>query len=192
VDGVTQTIVGLSGTAVRLASHEGEPSVIQLAHLLGTPGFEIIDQAGRPARPLSAAAMAGVPAHAAEEALRWEQHIVEVLTGTRLDAPDGASPRAGFDPAQHPLGKREEAKAAELTALGETVTARTVKRKRQRYQARGLAGLVDWRSDRSRPVAGRTDERIVAALRKAIAEQESGSTRSAGYYLWRTRADPGR
>src|SRR5690242_14131408 len=111
--------------------------------------------------------MTGVPPEAAEEALRWEQHIVEVLTGTRPDAPNGAPLRPGFDPAQYPLAQREEAKAAELTALGEKVTARTVKRKRQRYQARGLAGLVDWRSERSRPVAGRTDERVVEALQKA-------------------------
>jgi hypothetical protein len=184
---VTQTIVGLSGTLVRLASHDGQPSVIQLAHLLASPGFEVIDKAGHRLRPLSAAAMSGVPPDAVDDALRWEQHIIEVLTGIRPDAPDDAPPRPSFDPATYSLARREEAKAAELAALGENVTARRVKRKRQRYQARGLAGLVDWRADRSRPVGGRTDERIVQALEKAITEEESHSTRSGGYYLWRTR-----
>ena len=152
LDGAIHTVVGFSGTLVRLAGHEGQPGVIQLAALLASPGFEVVDKAGRQLRPLSAAAMPGVPQDAVEDALHWERHIIEVLTG-----------------------------------LGEKVTARRVKRKRQRYQARGLAGLVDWRADRSRPVSGRTDERIVQALQKAIAEQESSSTRSGGYYMWRTR-----
>lgn len=51
----------------------------------------------------------------------------------------------------------------------------------------GLAGLVDRRANRSRPPRGRTDERVVQALEKAITEQEQGSTRTASYYLWRTR-----
>ena len=67
------------------------------------------------------------------------------------------------------------------------VTARTVKRKRQRYQVRGLAGLVDWRANRAGPVGGRTDERVVQALQQAIGEQAAGSTRTASFYLWRTR-----
>ena len=137
--------------------------------------------------PLSAAALGGVPEDAAGDALRWERHIVEVLTGALPDAPPGTASRPGYDPAAYSLAQREQAKAAELAASGEKVTARTVKRKRQRYQARGLAGLVDWRADRARPARGRTDERVVQALQQAISEQASGSTRTASFYLWRTR-----
>ena len=127
------------------------------------------------------------PADAAGDALRWERHIVEVLTRAPPDAPPGTAPRPGYDPAAYSLAQREQAKAAELAASGEKVTARTVKRKRQRYQARGVAGLVDWRADRARPARGRTDERVVQALQQAISEQAAGSTRTAGVYLWRTR-----
>jgi putative transposase len=186
-DGAVLTVAGLSGTLVRLAGQDGQASVVQLAHLLAGEGFEIIGGAAWRRPPLSAAALGGVPADAAGDALRWERHIVEVLTGAVPDAPPGTAPRPGYDPAAYSLAQREQAKAAEMAASGEKVTARTVKRKRQRYQDRGLAGLVDWRADRARPVRGRTDERVVAALQQAISEQAAGSTRTASFYLWRTR-----
>ncbi len=182
-----QTVVGLSGTLVRLAGQDGQASVVQLAHLLASEGFEIIGGAGRMRPPLSAAALGEVPQDAVQDALRWERHIIEILTGALADAPSGTVPRPGYDPAAHSLAQREQAKAAELAASGEKVAARTVRRKRQRYEARGLAGLVDWRAGRSRPARGRTDERVVAALQQAISEQAGGSTRTASFYLWRTR-----
>ncbi len=186
-DGTVQTVVGLSGTLVRLAGQDGQASVVQLAHLLASEGFEIIGGADRMRPPLSAAALGGVPEEAAEDALRWERHIIEILTGIPPDASPETAARPGYDPAVYSLAQREQAKAAELTAAGEKVTARTVKRKRQRYQARGLAGLVDWRADRARPARGRTDERVVQALQQAIGEQAAASTRTASFYLWRTR-----
>ncbi|MGO9725712.1 MAG: Mu transposase C-terminal domain-containing protein [Streptosporangiaceae bacterium] len=182
-----QTVVGLSGTLVRLAGQDGQASVVQLAHLLASEGFEIIGGAGRMRPPLSAAALGGVPQDAVQDALRWERHIIEILTGALAGAAPGTAPRPGYDPAACSLAQREQAKAAELAASGEKVTARTVRRRRQRYEARGLAGLVDWRAGRSRPARGRTDERVVAALQQAISEQAAGSTRTASFYLWRTR-----
>jgi putative transposase len=186
-DGADQNVAGLSGTLVRLAGQDGRASVVQLAHLLASEGFEIIGGADLVRPPLSAAVLGGVPGDAAGDALRWERHIVEVLTGLLPDAPPGTAARPGYDPAVCSLAQRERAKAAELAASGEKVTARTVKRKRQRYQARGVAGLVDWRACRARPARGRTDERVVKALRQAISEQAGGSTRTASFYLWRTR-----
>jgi hypothetical protein len=41
-DGSMQTAVGLAGTLVRLAGHDGQPSAVQLAHLLASEGFEIV------------------------------------------------------------------------------------------------------------------------------------------------------
>ena len=186
-DGAAQTVVGLSGTLVRLAGQDGQASVVQLAHLLASEGFEIIGGADQMRPPLSVAALGGVPGKAAGDALRWEQHIIEVLTGTPPDAQPGTAARPGYDPAVCSLAQREQAKAAELTASGVKVTARTVRRKRQRYQARGLAGLVDWRASRAGTARGRTDERVVEALQQAISEQAGGSTRTASFYLWRTR-----
>jgi putative transposase len=185
-DGTVQTVAGLSGTLVRLAGQDGQASVVQLAHLLASEGFEIIGRSDRMRPPLSAAALGGVPECAVEDARRWERHIVEVLTGTPPDTPESAA-RPGYDPAAYSLAQREQVKAAEMAASGEKVTARTVKRKRQRYQACGLAGLVDGRADRARPARGRADERVVAALQQAIGEQSAESTRTASFYLWRTR-----
>ena len=186
-DGAAQTVAGLSGTVVRLAGPDGAASVVQLAHLLASEGFEIIGGADRTRPPLSSAALGGVPGDAVRDALRWERHIVEVLTGSVPDAPPGTAARPGYDPAVCSLAQREQAKAAELTASGVKVTARTVRRKRQRYQARGVAGLVDWRACRAGPARARIDERVVEALQKAISEQAGGSTRTASFYLWRTR-----
>ena len=109
-----------------------------------------------------------------------------MLTGVRPDAPPGARPRPAYDPATRSLAQREQAKAAELARSGrDGVSARTVKRKRQRYDARGLVGLVDGRTDRRRPPGGRSDPRVVAALEKAIGEATDASTRTAGWFYWR-------
>lgn len=186
-DGSTQTVVGLSGTLIRLATHDGQASVMQLAHLLASAGFEVVGGTATRRPPLSASALAGLRADAADDALRWERHIVEILTGTDPEAPPGSGPRPGYDPARYSLAQREETKAAELAAAGEEITARTVKRKRQRYESQGLAGLVDRRADRTTQTAGRTDERVLDALQQAVGEQSARSTKSASFYMWRTR-----
>src|SRR5262249_36799433 len=144
-DSSTLTVVGLSGTLVRLAAHDGQASVVQLPYLLASEGFEVIGGAVVRRPPLSASSLAGLRPDVADEALRWERHIVEILTGTDPEAPTGSGPRPGYDPERYSLAHRERAKAAELAAAGEEVTARTVKRKRQRYESQGLAGLVDHR-----------------------------------------------
>ena len=120
-EGVAQTVAGLSGTLVHLAGQDGQASVVQLAHLLASEGFEIIGGADRPRLPLSAAALGGVPEGAAGDARRWERHIVEVLTGVPPDTPPGTAARPGFDPSVCSLAQREQAKAAELAASGEKV-----------------------------------------------------------------------
>lgn len=124
-----------------------------------------------------------VPASALQEALWWEQHILEVLTGIR---PDEQERRPQFDP-RRSLAEREAAKAAELTAAGRKVTARSVRNRRHRYQADGLLGLVDRRATRPSSESGRADAQVVAAMRTAIVEAEHTSTRTAGFVLWRTR-----
>jgi hypothetical protein len=135
---------------------------------------------------VSRSVLAGLREDIAEDALRWERHIVEVLTGADLDAEPGTEPRPQYDPKVYSLAQREEANAAELADAGEQVTARTVKRKRQRYETQGLAGLVDWRADRATSVRGRIDERVVDALLQAVNEKSASSTRTASFYLWRT------
>jgi putative transposase len=95
-------------------------------------------------------------------------------------------PTPAYDPARS-LAERERAKTAELTGLGERgVSAATVRRKRLRYQARGLIGLVDDRADRRHAPHGGVDARVVEALRQAIGEATDAPSRTVDYFRWRT------
>jgi hypothetical protein len=183
-DGLVQTVVGLSGTLVRLADEQGRSSVVHLPHLLAADGFEQLGE--RAAAPvLTAGSLNGVPPAVIEEAQWWERHVVEVITGKPPDAQPDARPRLGYDPATRSLVQREQAKATELAAQGRGVSIRTLQRKRQRYEAQGLAGLIDWRIDRHRSLHGRADTRVVDALRQAIEEATDRSTRTVAYLQWR-------
>ena len=122
-----------------------------------------------------------------EEASWWEAHIAEVVYGLRPGVPAGARPRPQYDPERTSLMEREKAKAAELSAAGLPVPASTVKHRRQRWEAHGLAGLVDHRVARRMRPAGRADERVVAAMRQAIGEAAGGLSTTAGFVIWRAR-----
>jgi hypothetical protein len=140
----------------------------------------------RPGVPLPPASpLDGLGEAAVAEALWWERHIVEVLRGLPPDAPAGAVPRPEYDPGLVSLTRRERAKAAELTAAGRAVTASSVKERRQRYEAGGLAAMADRRAARRAPPHGRADPRVVEAVRRAIGEATDASTRTASYVFWR-------
>jgi len=167
-----------------MADEEGTVTMATVAELAASPGFELSAAApARHARP--GIGLEGLPAAAVEEASWWEAHIAEVAYGLRPDAPEGSRPRPEYDPERTTLSGRERAKAAELAAAGKQVTASTVKHRRQRWEAHGLAGLVDHRAARRmRPAA---DDRVVGAVRKAIKEAENASSKTTGFIIWRTR-----
>jgi hypothetical protein len=127
-----------------------------------------------------------VPAAALQRAQWWEGHILEVLHGLPVGAGPETAPRPQLDPARHSLAEREEAKAAELRAAGQKVSARTIRDRRQKYATGGLLGLVDHRVMRRSTDAGRVDARVVEAMRAAIAESRDSSTRTTRFVLWRT------
>ena len=129
----------------------------------------------------------GITLAADPEALWWERHIVEVLHGIPPGASPGTAPKPEYDPRLVSLTRREQAKAAELTAAGRPVSASAVKQRRRRYQARGLAAMADRRAVRRTPPYGRADQRVVEAMRQAISEATDASTRTASYLFWRTR-----
>ncbi|MEU3282984.1 AAA family ATPase [Streptomyces antibioticus] len=67
------------------------------------------------------------------------------------------------------MAAREEAKAQELAESGvRGASARTVRRKRQRYQALGLDGLLDGRAGRREAPGARLDPRVVDAVREIV------------------------
>lgn len=133
------------------------------------------------------ARLAEFPETAAEQALWWEGHILEVLHGLPPGASDGAAPRPEFDPRQHSLAERERAKAAELTAAGQKVTASGIKQRRQRYQRDGLVGLADGRSAKQMPAFGKVDAAVVQAMRQAIDETAEDSSKTIGFIVWRVK-----
>ena len=186
VEGMPSVVVSVTGTRVRMADGEGRVCMVTPAELAADPRFEIpvaVSSRG----PGPEIGLEGLPAAAMEEASWWEAHIAEVVYGLRPDAPAGARPRPQYDPERTSLTGRERAKAAELSAAGRPVPASTVKHRRQRWEARGLAGLVDRRAARRMRPAGRASERVVDAMRQAIGEATGASSRTAGFVIWRTR-----
>jgi hypothetical protein len=185
--GLSYTVLGLSGTLVRLAEdfRRGPDLAVHLGDLQADPDFEIVGSSGRLPVPASGL-MDGLAEHLVEEARWWERHVLEVIYGVGPDAPPGAVGRPEYDPARSTLTQRERVKARELAAAGHDVTVSRVKRQRQRYEAGGLRALVDRRSARPVSVAGRVDPRVVEAMAAAIAETTQASSRTAGHVLWRT------
>jgi hypothetical protein len=186
VDGTPNVVISVTGTRIRLADEAGGVRTVMAAELASDPRFEIAAPAS-PGGPRPEIGLEGLPVPAVEEASWWEAHVVEVVYGLRPDAPAGTRPRPQYDPGRTSLTERERAKAAELSAAGRPVPASTVKHRRQRWEAHGLAGLVDRRLARRMRPAGRVDERVVAAMRQAIGEAPGGSSRTAGFVIWRTR-----
>jgi hypothetical protein len=184
--GRDQVVIGVSGPAVRLAGPGGEVVTVTVSGLLAGEGFAVLDSRPRPGMP-QVSVLDGLPAQAAEEARWWERHIVEVLTGVPPDVGEGTVPRPEYDPAVVTLTRREQAKAAGLTAAGHRVTASAVAKRRRRYQERGLAGMVDDRARRRMPPHGRAGAAVVAAIRKAIGEAAGDSAGTAVSVFRRTR-----
>ncbi|MFJ4011010.1 AAA family ATPase [Streptomyces sp. NPDC090026] len=157
----------MRGRRLTLADAAGGEEHVDVVALLRGPGFSVLDRAAH-----ASARGPFRPAAGADERARWwVPHIVEVVTGLPPGAPPGARPRPGFDPALTTLGEREEAKAEELRRAGvRGASARTVRRKRQRYEAEGPAGLVDGRAGRREEPGARWDPRLLEAVRQVMTE----------------------
>jgi putative transposase len=177
-------VVALTGTAVRLRSCTGTVSVVLLSFLLTAPGFTVIGGAPAPTvEPFGL--LDSLPAELVARAREWEGHLVEVVTGLAPGAGQGAAPTPAYDPSTSTLAQREQAKAAELTAAGRPVSARTIRRLRVRYDAQGLWGLIDRRATRTSDPARRADPRLVAAIRAELDAQTHASTGTRGRLMRR-------
>ncbi|MFC1414154.1 transposase [Streptacidiphilus sp. N1-12] len=171
-EGRAWTLAALEGSRACLLEESGALATVLLPLLLADPQFEVLD-APPQARVAAAGLLDALPEQVRAQALAWEQHVREVESGT---ATTGAVPRAGFDPAVTSLVQREAAKAAELTAAGEAVSVRTVRRMRARYRSEGVWGLVDRRSTRPASAVGRADQRVVEAVVAVLGQQRDRST----------------
>jgi len=178
-------VIAVAGTAVRLAASSGVVTEMSLAQLLMSEGFEMAVASSRLPVP-SSAPLDVLPGAAAAEALWWERHIVEVLRGVPPQAPAGTRPKPEDDPAVVSLTRREQVKAAELTAAGRPVTASAIAKRRRRYEARGVAGMADHRTGKPASPHGQVDPAVAEAMQQAITEAEQESSRTATYLFWRT------
>lgn len=171
--GGLHTVVTVSGTDVDLADVNNMVARVRVADLVADPGFAVLSEQRAPL-PRSGV-LETLPESVREDALRWETHIVEVLSGRCLDSPAGSG-RPEYDPATTTLRQRELAKVAQLRAEGRSVGLASLQRLRLGYQRRGVMALVDGRALRRTLPTGRVDSRVVDAVRQAIAEQSSQST----------------
>jgi len=115
------------------------------------------------------------------EAAELLGHLNEAWFGYRSGDPDRRSPGEpwpGFDPAQTTLGKRLEAKAAELGC-----SVWKLYKKRHELERRGLAALVDGRATQS--AIGST---VDARLREAIVAEAKGLAESSDVRKMQFRA----
>ena len=186
IDGEPRVVLGASGTAVRFAGDDGVVEEAALAELAGSGRLRLAPRATG-GHQGARTGLAGLPPEAAERARWWEAHILEVVDGTRPDAPAGTPPRPGYDVERTSLRQREQAKAAELSTPDKPVAASTIKHRRQRWQAEGLPGLVDRRVTRRRSPAGRAGQVVAEVMEQAIAEATDQSSRTATFIVWRTR-----
>ncbi|MGF6885976.1 putative transposase [Nocardia sp. GAS34] len=175
-EGASYTVVALSGERARLADVTGAERDLALGELLSASGFAIVTAASAALPPQGL--LEGVRPDKVEQARWWEHHIVEVITGVPPEAGRAARPRPEYDPATCSLRQRELAKVDELSREGNSAPLSTFQRMRLAYEKQGVWGLIDHRSTR-RPGA-RTDERVLAAIGKAVAEQTNQSTGTVG------------
>ena len=185
LSGAVHTVIAVPGPQVRLAGCGGQVSEMTVAELLAAGDVEILDGPSRGSVP-AMSPLADLPEEVAQRALWWERHIVEVIRGVPPDAPPGTSPKPEYDPVVQSVTRREQAKAAELTAAGEPVTASAISKRRRRYETGGVVAMADHRITKPISPVGRVDARVVEALRQAIAEATEESTRTATYLFWRT------
>ncbi|MFJ3084589.1 AAA family ATPase [Streptomyces halstedii] len=165
-NGAAYTISAVCGRQVTLTDDVGRAREADILELLFAPDFAVLESGSGSRRVACDSDADGTPV---ERSLWWESHILEVLTGLPADAAPDARPRPDFDPVSHSLAEREQAKARELAGMGVPgASARTVRRKRQRYQAQGPTGLIDGRAGRREAPGARLDPRIVEAVRDIV------------------------
>ncbi|MFC9033644.1 hypothetical protein [Streptomyces arboris] len=173
--GVKWQVVALSGQTIHLVGPDGGGEAVLAGYLFADPGFSVIGADVPQAAP-QWGLFETAPAAAREKAMAWQRHVREVDCGLAGGPGSGGAVRDQYDPERHTLAEREQAKAEELTALGfGRVSRTTVQRMRLAYRKQGLWGLLDHRSTRASSPTGRSDERVVAAVREALRRRRGRS-----------------
>lgn len=106
-----------------------------------------------------------------------DHHLHELWHGTPPRSPAGIRPRPEYDPDQHSLSERLQAKSKELTATGTPLGKRQLQRYLTRWRQHGKAGLVDPR--RLSASQDRCSPDLVALIEEYLSAQTARSTGSA-------------
>lgn len=171
LSGEVLTVLAFTGGVVRLLDATGERRFVSLPEFQSDPSLELVSSSP----PLcSEERLTGVPEQVVDRARWWEQHLIEVLTGST--AVGGAGLRPEFDPTVTTLRQREMTKVAELNATGHQMSLRTLQRQRAAYEGYGLLGVVDRRYLPRRPEYGRVDRRVIEVARRLVIEETDLST----------------
>ncbi|CAM5640160.1 hypothetical protein [Streptomyces afghaniensis 772] [Streptomyces afghaniensis] len=171
----TWQVIALAGQQIHLAGETGADETVMAGHLFADASFALVG-AEMPQAVTQWGLFETAPESARRKALAWQRHIREVESGLPGEPGTGRVPRTEYDPGRFTLAQREEAKAAELTAIGfGQVSRTTVQRMRLAYRKQGLWGLVNHRTTRRASPTGRTDERVVTAIEEALRRQRGRS-----------------
>ena len=169
--GGVHTVTGLSARSVQLTDVSGGETAVDLAELFTDPSLTLPTTSPRRAPLPPAAVIDDLPDEVVKQARCWEHHLVEVITGVPPETATGTMPKPEYDPTVTTLRQRELAKLAEMRRLGHDMSLSTLQRLRLGYETDGLLGLVDGRFSRPPSVTGRVDDRVLAAVRQAVAEE---------------------
>lgn len=171
-DGQPWTVGSFFGSTVQCRNQQGKTAVHDIAFLVASPGFRVLDDVELPA----ANALVTFPDNVAKASLRQAEtllgHLNEVECGYKSGNQETAQPeepRLEYDPVGSTLSQRMEAKSQETG-----ISTRTLWELKAAYKRSGLYALVDKRQVSS----GRnnvTDHRVVTALHQVLEEHRDKS-----------------
>jgi transposase InsO family protein len=171
-DGQPWIVGSLFGSCVQCRNQQGKTAVHDIAFLVASPGFRVLDGVELPAPN----AVVTFPDNLPEASLRQAETLLGHLneaecgykSGNQVTAlPD--EPRPEYDPASRTLSQRMEAKSQQTG-----ISTRTLWELKAAYKHSGIYALVDKRQLRS----GReniTDHRVIIALHQVIDEHRDKS-----------------
>ncbi|MEU4730443.1 hypothetical protein [Streptomyces sp. NPDC023588] len=116
-------VVALSGQVIHLVGPDGGGEAVLAGYLRAGPGFSVIGAEMPQAAPRWGL-FETAPAASREKALAW-RHVRDVECGLAGGPGGEGSVRKQYDPEQHTLAEREQARAEELTAFGFGRVSRT-------------------------------------------------------------------
>ena len=186
IDGVSHVLVGVSGTAVRLASADGAVVTTTVTELLAAGN--VADPRGR-GRPEDAGGGGGRTAAGAcwRRPRGGKRHIVEVIYGLPPDAPAGTRPRPEYDMerlladrAGEGQGRRADRGRPSGVAVSREAASATVGGRRPVRPGRSPGDATVPGVRAGRPAGGRP--RCARPLRRP----PRTSTRTASFVIWRT------